>query len=706
MSRLAAICSLILWRGTYGSPAVTCWTANRLMLRGGVRPTDESPVRNPYRPPIGTHPHGMRNRHLALLDIVLLSALPFGLVALRFETLDPPEATVMAAMAYVALAVPARLAIYWTCGAYSSLWRYAGVVELKRLVFGGAASGVICFIIGAVVIKGAGLSEVRLPYSTLVNDSIISLALVALPRLAFRIFAQAEQRSGPSSTKRVLIAGAGFAGQAILREMQIGGRLNLIPVGIVDDDANKQRQQLGGIPVLGTISDIGDLVSKLGVDEVIIAMPGAGGAVIRRVLQGAQQAGVPTRTVPGMFDLISGRVSVQALRKVEIQDLLRREPIKTDLSAVGQLVSERVVVVTGAGGSIGSELCRQISDLKPSALVLLDHSENQTFEIDNELRARHPNLEIVPLIADIRDAARIHSLFSTLKPYAVFHAAAHKHVPLMETNLIEAVTNNIVGTRNVVDASLDSGVTHFVLISTDKAVRPTSVMGATKRVAEYIVQAAATQEQKHFVSVRFGNVLGSRGSVVPTFLRQIEEGGPITVTHPDMKRYFMTIPESVQLVLQAGALGTGGELFVLDMGGQIKIVDLARDLIRLSGLEEGRDIDIAYTGIRPGEKLYEEVLFGDEDVRPTIHPKIVRAVATSSADSLPTRVDSLVRFAMLSPNDRNGIRKLLRDLVPDFALDGSSEAPRRQTPPQVVEAPLSASAASARITPRGRPRVE
>jgi FlaA1/EpsC-like NDP-sugar epimerase len=644
----------------------------------------------------------MRNRHLALLDIVLLAALPFGLVALRFESLNPPEDVVLAAMAYVALAVPARLAIYWTCGAYSALWRYAGVVELKRLVFGAAASGVICFIIGAVVIKGTGMAEVRLPYSTLVTEAIVSLAFIAGPRLALRAFAQSERRGGPSG-KRVLIAGAGFAGQAILREMQIGRRLNLVPVGIVDDDADKQRQQLGGVPVLGMIADIGPLATKLGVDEVIIAMPGAGGSVVRRVLQEAQAAGVPTRTVPGFYDLISGRVSVQALRKVEIQDLLRREPIKTDLSAVGKLVSDRVVVVTGAGGSIGSELCRQISDLRPSALVLIDHSENQTFEIDNELRARHPNLEIVPIIADIRDASRIHALFTALKPYAVFHAAAHKHVPLMESNLIEAVTNNIVGTRNVVDASLDSGVTHFVLISTDKAVRPTSVMGATKRIAEHIVQSAAAQENKHFVSVRFGNVLGSRGSVVPTFLRQIEDGGPVTVTHPDMKRYFMTIPEAVQLVLQAGALGTGGELFVLDMGGQIKIVDLARDLIRLSGLEEGRDIDIAYTGIRPGEKLYEEVLFGDEDVRPTNHPKIVRAVAVPSDSALPSRIESLVRFAMLSPNDRLGIRKMLRDIVPDFALDGM-EPPRRNSDPQ-AESGQHAAKPARRATPQPGARV-
>ncbi len=653
----------------------------------------------------------MRNRHLALLDIVLFTMLPFGLLALRFETPDLPNTVVTAAVAYLALSIPVRLAVFYSCGAYSALWRYASTVEMQRLMFGAAASGVITFLIGGVMIRGLGLSEIRLPYSMLFTDAVFAGIVVAGPRMALRMLARSERRMG-TATKRVLIAGAGFAGQAILRELQTGGRLNLMPVGFVDDDEDKQRKQLGGVPVLGTIADIGTLATRLGVQEIIIAMPGAGGAVVRRVLQAAEAVRIATRTVPGMYDLISGHVAVQSLRRVEIQDLLRREAISTDLSGVRALVTGKTVIVTGAGGSIGSELCRQISDLEPSSLVLLDHSENQTFEIDNELRARCPDLNIVPIIADIRDAGRIHALFSQIKPFAVFHAAAHKHVPLMEQNLVEAVTNNILGTRNVVDAALDAGVTHFVLISTDKAVRPTSVMGATKRIAESIVQSAAIQEKRHFVSVRFGNVLGSRGSVVPTFMRQIEDGGPITITHPEMRRYFMTIPEAVQLVMQAGALGNGAELFVLDMGTQIKIVDLARDIIRLSGLEEGRDIDIVYTGIRPGEKLYEEVLFGDEDVRQTDHPKILRALATPPDAALASRIDSLVRFAVLAPNDRLGIRKMLRDLVPDFALDEGGEAPRRKTPAPGARGAAELSEGQAgsggahRMSPHGLPRLE
>lgn len=632
----------------------------------------------------------MRNRHLALLDLALLSGLPFALVALRFETLNPPDPVVEAALAYASIAIPVRFAVYYACGAYSSLWRYASVIELNRLIFAGVTSGIITFLIGAVVIRGLGLADVRMPYSTLVNDAVFSAALIAIPRFALRAFARAQAHSETVASKRVLIAGAGLAGQAILKEMQTGGRLNLTAVGFVDDDATKVRHHLGGIPVLGAISDIGDLVRKYGIEEVIIAMPGAGGAVIRRVLREAEAAGVPTRTVPGMFELISGRVSVQRLRRVQIEDLLRREAVSTDMTAVGELVSGRTVIVTGAGGSIGAELSRQVSDLNPSRLVLLDHSENQMFEIDRELRRRRPALDIVPLIADVRDPGRIHAAFASHRPHAVFHAAAHKHVPMMEQNLVEAVTNNIVGTRNVVDAALDVDTPHLVFISTDKAVRPTSIMGATKRVAEHLVRRAAMAEQRHFVAVRFGNVLGSRGSVVPIFLRQIRDGGPVTVTHPEMRRYFMTIPEAVQLVLQAGALGNGGELFVLDMGEQVKIVDLARDLIRLSGLEEGVDIQIEFTGIRPGEKLYEEVLFGDEDIQPTNHPKIVRAVGEPPGEQFFAQLDALIRFAMISSEDHAGIRKMLRDLVPDYALEDARTNPRLRpspTPAQAIRAP-------------------
>jgi FlaA1/EpsC-like NDP-sugar epimerase len=344
------------------------------------------------------------------------------------------------------------------------------------------------------------------------------------------------------------------------------------------------------------------------------------------------------------------------------------------------------VLVTGAGGSIGSELCRQIAALEPSQLLVLDHSENQIFEIQGELKRLFPGLKVVPVIADIRDAARLRSIVTHVRPHAIFHAAAHKHVPLMEENVVEAVTNNVMGTRNLVDAALDAGTVHLVNISTDKAVRPTSIMGASKRISEKIVLNAALTEQRNFVSVRFGNVLGSRGSVIPTFLKQIANGGPITITHPEMRRYFMTIPEAVQLVLQAGALGHGGELFVLDMGEPVKIVDLANDLLRLSGLEAGVDIEIAFAGVRPGEKLYEEVFFGGEDIRTTSHPKVLRTVGDDIDPGLIDGVDALIRRAATHATDDSELRRLIRLLVPEFALEDARTDPRvrSQTPIDVL----------------------
>jgi FlaA1/EpsC-like NDP-sugar epimerase len=385
---------------------------------------------------------------------------------------------------------------------------------------------------------------------------------------------------------------------------------------------------------------------------------------------------VKTRTVPGLFEILADRVSVNAFREVQIEDLLRREPIQTDLAAVSTLAAGRTVLVTGAGGSIGSELCRQLLALDPDQLLILGHGENPIFEIHAELRERHPDARVVPIIADIRDAARIRSIFERHRPFAVFHAAAHKHVPLMEENAIEAVTNNVLGTRNLIDAAVEFDTQHFVLISTDKAVRPPNVMGATKRVAEYIVHNAAVEHGRNFVAVRFGNVLGSQGSVVPTFVKQIKAGGPVTVTDPEMRRYFMTIPEAVQLVLQAGPLGRGGELFMLDMGEPVKIVDLARDMIRLSGLEEGVDIDIRFTGMRPGEKLIEEMFFSHEVAVPTEHPKILRA-RNGQFEADEHCIDALIEAARRGADDAT-LRRALMDLVPDFTNgDRGREEPAR-----------------------------
>jgi FlaA1/EpsC-like NDP-sugar epimerase len=460
---------------------------------------------------------------------------------------------------------------------------------------------------------------------------------------------------------------------------------------------------------------LGDVVAKYAVTEVIVALPSARGRVIREIVRASAEAGVATRIVPGLFEILSGAKAVSALRPVEIQDLLRREPIETNLDQVSSLVSGRTVLVTGAGGSIGRELCRQLAQLSPERIVALGRGENSIFELVQELQSSHPALCVTPVIADVRDPIRLRAAFQDAEPYTVFHAAAHKHVPLMEASIDEAILNNVLGTKNVAELCAEFDVEHLVLISTDKAVRPTSIMGATKRIAEEAVCSVAERTGKPYVSVRFGNVLGSRGSVVPTFMKQIAAGGPVTITHPEMRRYFMTIPEAVQLVLQAAALGRGGEVFVLDMGEPVKIADLAEDLIRLSGLEVGSDVEISYTGMRPGEKLYEELFFGPDDATPTSHPKILRARDSNPSVELDEHLAALIAAAReREPSDE--LRRLIRQLVPHYtpSAPASVEAPtpgillpeatrpgrRTRTGKTPILAPESAVVASARFDNR------
>ena len=629
----------------------------------------------------------MRNRFFFFLDALLLAGLPILAVSLRFESMYWPADFVHAVKIYAVLVLPLRIGIAYGSGLYRCIWRHASIAELERILYAGALSAICSFLLGTVGLTSTGLSDTRMPYSALALDALLTLCILATPRLFARYRGARGRRS--VSDRRAIVVGAGAAGQLILRETRLNAKLHVNIVAFVDDDPYKQKQLLGNVPVMGKLCDIPSLVGRLGVSEIIIAMPDARGPVIRKVLQAATEAGVPARTMPGLHDLISGRITVNSLRPVEIQDLLRRDAVVTDLEAVKTLATGRTVLVTGAGGSIGSELCRQIAAIEPARLIAIDHSENQIFEIEGELRRTFPTLEVVAVIADIRDAARIHRIVGQYKPHAIFHAAAHKHVPLMEGNVAEAIANNVLGTRNVVDAALDAETEHLVNISTDKAVRPTSIMGATKRVAEGVVLHAAITEKRNFVSVRFGNVLGSRGSVIPTFLRQIQEGGPILVTHKEMRRYFMTIPEAVQLVLQAGALGKGGELFVLDMGEPVKIVDLARDLIRLSGLEEGTDVEIQYTGVRPGEKLYEEVLFGGEDIRATNHPKVLRTVDDTQDPEFMSRVDGLIRTAVGHTAAESELREALRVLVPEYAREDARTDPRNR-PAAPAAAPAAA----------------
>ena len=622
----------------------------------------------------------IRNRYLLLSDLLLLSAAPFVAYAIRFEGLAWTRADGNTAALYATLSVALKLAVFLPFGLYTRLWRHASIPDLAKILQAGAASSVGCAVLGWYALPALDLTPVRVPISVVILDSFLTVTAVAAPRLLIRALDTLHRFARPSGGRRVLIVGAGAAGEMILRELQTNPQLDLTPVGFIDDDPRKQNHRLNNVPVLGALSTIAAVIDRHAIDEIVIAMPTAPGRVVRSVVRAAADAHIPTRTVPALFEILSGRVRLSHLRKVEIQDLLRREPVRTDLEPVRAIVSGQSVLVTGAGGSIGSELARQLARLGPSNLTLLGNGENEIFDILSELKAAHPSLHFSSVIADVRDMTRIRSVFRQVRPTAVFHAAAHKHVPLMEENVADAVTNNVLGTSNVVQCAAGTDVHHFVLISTDKAVRPTSVMGATKRVAEMVVQDAAVRHGRNFVSVRFGNVLGSRCSVVPIFLGQIRAGGPVTVTHPEMRRYFMTIPEAVQLVLQASALGRGGEVFVLDMGEPIRIVDLASDLVRLSGLEVGRDIEIRYTGIRPGERLYEEPFFRHEEVLPTRHPKVLRAKNGDIPATVTTSVQTLVAAAReCRPDDE--LRCLLKALVPHLGETAFPEEHRARPRP-------------------------
>ena len=613
----------------------------------------------------------MRNRHLFLLDLVLLASTPILAYILR---VDPALWSVDAApalLAFTGLSLGVKLASFLFFGLYRRYWRYASVDELVSILMAaGASTALVTGLFFGAVLQGFGPIS-SLPRSVPFIDGLLTLVAVGGTRFSVRVAARRRRAAEPApGRKSVLIVGAGDAGAVIVREMLSSRHIDMDPVGFVDDDPGKQRKSILGVPVLGRRADLPRLVRKYGVDEVVIAIPTASGAVIREIRALCEAAGVPSRTMPGVYELLSGQISVSQLRTVDIEDLLRRAPVRLDPGEVAGMVAGRRVLVTGAGGSIGAELCRQIARSAPARLTVLGHGENSLFLIEQELRRRWPGLALTLAVADIRDRSRMGSVFRLAAPQVVFHAAAHKHVPLMETNRDEAVTNNVGGTRLLLELSERAGVERFVLISSDKAVNPTNVMGATKRVAERLVQAAARRSGQPYVAVRFGNVLGSRGSVVPIFREQIARGGPVTLTHPDVKRYFMTIPEAVQLVLQAATLAGSecrGGVFVLDMGEPIRIADLARDLIELSGRQVGRDIEIVYTGLRPGEKLFEELFQQGEAFRRTRHEKIfVTEEADGGADggAFAGQVDRLLAAAEAGRTE--AVNGLLRELVPSY----------------------------------------
>ena len=497
---------------------------------------------------------------------------------------------------------------------YQRVWAYASTGELMAIVYS-VTAGITLFYALTYIF------HITLPRSVVAMGWALIILLIGFARFTWRMYVQKQKRNGRKPGRNALIVGAGDAGAMVARELK-NHDSDLEPIGFVDDDNSKQGQQLLGLTVLGTRDKLPQLVQRHGVEEIIIAMPSVGGGVIRELVDICKTTGARLQILPGVYEIIDGKVSVNHIRKVQLEDLLGREPVKVNLAEMARYLEGQAVMVTGAGGSIGSELCRQIAGFKPDKLILLGHGENSIHKIWLELQNQHPGLNLNIQIADVRDKLKIERVFREQRPKAVFHAAAHKHVPLMEMHPGEAVKTNVFGTMNVASMASRYGVGTFVMISTDKAVNPTSVMGATKRIAEIIVQKMCRESSTRFTAVRFGNVLGSNGSVVPIFKEQIARGGPVTITHPDMVRYFMTIPEAVQLVIQAGAMASGEEVFVLNMGKPVKIVDMARDMIRLSGFIPDVDIQIIYTGIRPGEKLFEELLTDEEGATTTRHSRI------------------------------------------------------------------------------------
>jgi FlaA1/EpsC-like NDP-sugar epimerase len=567
-------------------------------------------------------PH-LRNRYVLYGDLVLILISVMGSFALRLDVAQLPYYfPAIVTMCVVALLL--KVPTYYFFGLYRRMWIYASTRELRLITAAVTVGSVLtsALMLGLIALR---LVVPGMPRSALGIDWLLSLVLIGGSRFALRVLAEQAAAPRKGQSRRALIIGAGDAGALVVRELQRSTQLNLVPAGILDDDPNKQNQEIHGVPVIGQVGDLGEMLQKHDIDEVIFAIPSAPGRIVRMVNDVCRVKGIASRTMPGLYELIGGKVSVNRLREVDISDLLRREPSHINEDLIGAALTDKRILVTGAGGSIGRELSRQIARWRPQELVVLGHGENSIFETLLELRDDYPFLNLIPIIADVKDKARLTSVLKQHAVQVVFHTAAHKHVPLMQTNIEEAVLNNVFGTRNVVEAATDSGVERLVLISTDKAVRPANVYGATKRLAEMIVLEAARRSGRAYSVVRFGNVLGSRGSVIPLFKRQIAAGGPLQITHPAMERYFMTIPEAVHLVLQAASMGNGGEVFVLDMGKQVRILDLAEDLIRLSGLEPGRDIEIEFTGVRPGEKL-SEVLW--EDGKPyakTAHPDIVQS---------------------------------------------------------------------------------
>jgi FlaA1/EpsC-like NDP-sugar epimerase len=541
------------------------------------------------------------------------------------------------------------------------MWRFAGIIEMQNVVAACIMSSIIQFV-------GLHIFDYPVPRSYHFLYGGVLFFLTIGNRFGYRIIRYIRRtRKSNSEIKRVMIIGGGNAANMIIKEIRTSEHIHNTSVKcIIDDDSTKQGTYIQGIKVVGNRDDIIESVNLFNINEIIIAMPSVAKKTIREIVEICNQTNATLKILPGVYQLMTGEVSVSQLREVEVEDLLGRDSIDVDLDSIMGYVKDKVVLVTGGGGSIGSELCRQLAAHMPRQLIILDIYENSAYDIQQELKAHYPDLNLLVLIGSVRSTTRMNYIFKTYKPQIVYHAAAHKHVPLMEDSPNEAIKNNVLGTWKTVQAADLYGTERFVLISTDKAVNPTNIMGASKRICEMIVQTYNKRSKTEFVAVRFGNVLGSNGSVIPLFKKQIEEGGPVTVTHPDIIRYFMTIPEAVSLVLQAGAYAKGGEIFVLDMGEQIKILDLAENLIKLSGYKPYEDIMIEFTGLRPGEKLYEELLMDEEGMQATENNLIhIGKPIDMDEEKFLRQLEELKEICMLEPVE---IRKKVREIVPTYTV--------------------------------------
>jgi FlaA1/EpsC-like NDP-sugar epimerase len=615
----------------------------------------------------------LRNKNfwiIVIIDVGLICASYVLAYLIRFEGNIPPEQIALLGQTLPWI-IPLKILVFAWLRLYRGMWRYTSIADLINIIKASLISAGMIALALLLIRHFQGFSR-----SVLILDALITLVLIGGTRLLIRVYIQRTMpvsfynpaffpffKPDTEKSTRLLIVGAGDAAEKMLREILDNPRVKYRPVGFLDDEPRKRGRAIHGVPVLGSIDDIDTLPIQF--DEILIAMPSVRGDAMRRIVDLCERTGKRFRTIPKIGELIEGRISVNTIREVRLEDLVGRQEVCLDKERISQLLCGKRILVTGAGGSIGSELIRQISRFQPQVVGMLDFSEFHLFHIEQEVRHRFQLMPTESFLADIRDRNALQAVIERFKPHILFHAAAYKHVPMQESHPREAVLNNVLGTRNVVDVALENEVERFVLVSTDKAVRPTNVMGATKRVAELFVESMNDKHATRFVVVRFGNVLSSSGSVIPIFQEQIARGGPVTVTHPDVSRYFMSIPEAAQLILQAGAMGEGGEIFILAMGEPIRIFDLACDLIRLHGLEPDRDITIEFIGLRPGEKLHEELITAGEGIVPTGHEKImVLRGKPGDTAALLVRIEALIALARRG-NDTT-IRKKLQEIVPEY----------------------------------------